>query len=103
MKRVKRFGVLQTAKTAAVIYFLVSLVIFIPLGLIFTVIGGFSGREMPFMPFAGGFMFFFVPFFYAIAGFVVVAVGCLVYNLVAQWTGGIELEIDMEDSHQTHP
>jgi len=39
-----------------------------------------------------GFAFCF-PFFYAVMGFVFGVIGASVYNLVAKWIGGIEVEI----------
>ncbi len=90
MKRVKRFGVFQTAKVAGVIYFLISAVVLIPIGLMFSM---FKIGSMPF-PFSGGIFFFVLPFFYSFLGFLFTALGCAVYNLVVKWTGGIEVEIE---------
>lgn len=33
------------------------------------------------------------PLLYGLAGFVFAAIGCAIYNLVAGWTGGIEIEL----------
>lgn len=41
----------------------------------------------------------FVPILYGAMGFVFGAIGALIYNVVANWTGGVELELlDREDA-----
>jgi hypothetical protein len=35
-----------------------------------------------------------VPLIYAVMGFVSGAIGALIYNLVASWIGGIEVEVE---------
>ena len=44
----------------------------------------------------GGMGMLFIPFIYAIFGFIFVAIGCLIYNLVAHYVGGIEVELEEE-------
>ncbi len=46
-----------------------------------------------------GLLFFAIlgPVFYGVLGFIFTAIACLVYNLLAGWIGGIEVELD--DSH----
>ena len=34
-----------------------------------------------------------LPILYACAGFVGAAIGCAIYNMVAGWVGGIEVEL----------
>jgi hypothetical protein len=91
MSRIKRFGVYQTSKVSAVLYFVVTAVFLIPFGLFFTMLG--TGSDIPGFGF-GGLFFFVLPFIYGLVGFVVTAICCAVYNLVARWTGGIEFELD---------
>ncbi len=99
MKRVRKFGVFQTAKVSAVIYFLLSAVFMIPVALISTIMGG---SEIPGFPFARGFLIIILPFFYGALGFIFTAMGCLVYNLVSGWTGGIEVEFESADQETLH-
>jgi hypothetical protein len=94
MKRVKSFGVYQTSKVAAIILFITALIFMIPLGLMGTFI---LGRSIPGFPFIDGLFFIFFPFMYGIVGFIMTALGCLIYNLIAKWTGGIEFEIEVMD------
>lgn len=97
MKRVKRFGVYQTSKVAAIIMFFIALIFMIPFALIGGIVGGLSGNHFPGFPLGGGFLFIVMPFFYGIIGFIMTALSCLIYNLIAKWTGGIELEFETVD------
>lgn len=45
MAQVKRFGVLQTAKFAAIMYFIFTAIFMIPVGLIAIITGSASGSE----------------------------------------------------------
>ena len=94
MKRVKKFGILQTAKVAAIMYFILAFIILLPFGLISSMIGH---QAFPGMPFTGLKMFLILPFIYGAFSFVFVALGCLLYNLIAGWTGGIEIEVETTD------
>lgn len=96
MKRIKRFGVLQTAKVSAIIYFLISAVFLLPMGFVSSM---FGGENFPGLPFGGGTFFIFLPFLYAFFGFITTAIACLVYNLIAKWTGGIEFEVETADDN----
>ena len=86
-QRITRFAVAQTAKVSAVLYALLGL-IFAPF---FLLAGIFApGGEGQFsMIFAIAF-----PLIYAVLGLVGAAIGCLIYNMVAGWVGGIEIELD---------
>jgi hypothetical protein len=35
-----------------------------------------------------------LPILYGVLGFIFTAIGCALYNLVAGWVGGIEVELD---------
>jgi hypothetical protein len=98
MKRVKRFGVYQTAKVAAVIYFLISACILVPIGLLVFMFGNSSSI----FPFGGGMILFVLPFIYGFIGFLFTALGCAIYNAVSKWTGGIEVEIETAPSMESY-
>lgn len=98
MKRVKKLGVYQTSKVAAVIFFLLSLVIILPVSLIANTFNHMGANQgFPGFPFGGTMFFILLPILYAFFGFITTAISCLVYNLVAKWTGGIELEFETID------
>jgi hypothetical protein len=94
MKRIKRFGVYQTSKVFAIIYFIVTAIFMIPIGLFMTMMGTGSSSWMPF----SGTMFFVLPFVYGLVGFITTAIGCAVYNLIARWTGGIEFQVETDQN-----
>jgi len=55
--------------------------------------GGPSGAEMAGIGLIGGLMaIILIPIFYGVLGFIAGAITALLYNLVAGWTGGIEME-----------
>lgn len=88
MKRIRRFGVFQTSLHIAVTYFFISLIVMVPI-----FIFGASLFEEEFgMDGMGNISLIFIPFAYAIIGFIVSVIACAVYNLVARWTGGVEME-----------
>ena len=93
-RRIKRIAPLQLAKMLAILYGIMGL-IFIPFFLLMT----FVGSQMPaqqrvgVMAFGAGFAIF-VPVIYAVMGFVSGALGAVIYNLVAKWVGGIEVEVE---------
>ena len=86
MKQIKRFGVLQTAKVAGVLYLAIGLVFGV---LVFfgSMFGGVRGMAV------GGLMALVLPIAYAVLGTVVTALTCLLYNAVAERIGGIEIEL----------
>jgi len=95
---IRRFGIVRTATVAAVIYALLSLgfwlIIALPLAL---VAGTSSGGQFgaAFGAGAVGVLLFglIATVAYAVIGWVMVALGCLVYNVAAGWVGGIEVEV----------
>ncbi|HLH09934.1 MAG TPA: hypothetical protein VKW78_22030 [Terriglobales bacterium] len=103
MHRIKSVGVMSVAKIFGLIYGAIGLVVF-P---IFLVIGLASSLAMKQVPGSGanaaaGFGIAFgiimaiaAPIGYGLMGFIFGAIGALVYNLVARWVGGIEMELDV--------
>lgn len=92
IQRIKKFGVTQTAKVVAMIYFIMIAILFLP----FTFISYATGLIDNFGPFPGV-IFFIAPVFYGVVAFVATAIGCLIYNALAARIGGIEIEIETTD------
>lgn len=92
MQRIKRFGVVQTAKVVAIIYFIMIAIFFLP----FAFIGYATGLIGDLGPFPGV-MFFIAPVFYGVVAFVATAIGCLIYNAISAKIGGVEIEIETSD------
>ncbi|HIF14758.1 MAG TPA: hypothetical protein EYQ86_05325 [Bacteroidetes bacterium] len=101
MKRIKKFGVFQTAKVFAVITFLFSsfmlLPFFIYVSFLSSIFGQSFGSMGLFFPSGSSYFLIIIPFIYGILGFIMSAIGCLIYNLISKWTGGIEIEVETKD------
>jgi hypothetical protein len=108
---VKRLGVFSVAKIYSVVMAGVGLVVGIPLGLIMIIFGAAimssSGRDAA----AGGgvgigigiFYMIGLPIFYGVFGFIIGAIGALIYNLAAGVLGGIEMELENADAGYASP
>ncbi len=89
--RVKKIGVLQTAKISAIIFFFISLIVVVPMMLIMVITGGFSndtGIGKAILP------IFIMPILYPIMGFLMTLLWCWLYNVLAKRIGGIEVEFE---------
>lgn len=98
-KRLKKIEPVQLAKMLAVIYGLGSLVL-VPFFLLFSLFASMAPRTgpgvgpMPMMMGMGiGFMII-APILYATMGFITGLIGAFIYNVVAKWIGGIEVEVE---------
>jgi hypothetical protein len=101
--KLKRIAPLQAGKMLAAFYGLFSL-IFVPFILVFMAVGSFAARSqgganvppMPLMFGMGlGFMIM-MPVLYTLLGFVFGVIGAWLYNLLARWIGGFEVEFEQE-------
>ena len=99
--KLKRIAPLQAGKMLAALYGLLSLVV-IPFMLLFIGVsslvarsqGGAGAPALPLIFGMGlGFMIF-MPILYALMGFLFGVIGAFVYNLLAKWIGGFELEFE---------
>lgn len=93
-RRIKRFAPLQLGKMLAVLYGLMGL-LFLPFFLIMSAVSTQLPAEqrVGMMAFGLGFALF-MPLMYAAMGFVFGVIGALIYNVVAKWIGGIEVEVE---------
>jgi hypothetical protein len=83
-KRIARIAPLQLGKVSAVFYAIFS----IPFALIMGIAGAMSsspsGMSLGFV--------ILIPVFYIVVGFLFMALGAWLYNVITKWTGGIEYE-----------
>jgi hypothetical protein len=103
MKRtIKRIAPLQAGKMIGILYACMGLVI-MPIFMLAAIGGAFAqsaqGHNESAAPavVATGIMFgigLLAPIFYGVMGFVFGVVGTAVYNLVARWIGGIEVDVE---------
>jgi hypothetical protein len=93
-RRIKRIAPLQLGKMLAVGYGLLGL-IFIPFFLLTTIASSRLPAEQRtgFMAMGVGFALF-APILYAGFGFIAGVIGAAIYNLVARWVGGIDVEVE---------
>ena len=83
-RQIKRLPPHQNAKVFAVLFAVTSLVFVLPFALFASAMPGGN-------PF-GGMFILLAPLIYLVIGYLMTAVWCLIYNLLAKYTGGIEYE-----------
>ena len=97
MFRVRRFSVINTANTVALMYFAGFLIVFVPIVLLLSVasvtITTGSGQQQTMDLGPGLVLVLLVPILYGLVGWVATALFCLLYNLVARFTGGIGVDV----------
>lgn len=93
MYKLKSIGVLSVAKIMGAMYTLLGLIL-MPFVLIMGMIGAMAGsHENPLGAIGGVVLAVCLPIIYGVMGFVVGAISSLLYNLMARWLGGIEIEV----------
>jgi hypothetical protein len=95
MHTIKSIGVLSVAKIVGAMYGAMGLLL-MPFFLLMGVVGPWLPNQNGRNPF--GLMFglvlgLFAPVVYGVMGFVFGALGAFVYNLMAKWIGGIEVQV----------
>lgn len=103
MHIVKSVGVLSFAKIMGLVYGCLGL-IFAPIFLLIGLAGSLAGQERnPFAGAVGIVMAILMPVFYGVMGFVMGAIGALLYNLFAKLVGGFELELEVRPASLQAP
>jgi O-antigen/teichoic acid export membrane protein len=108
MVQIRRFGVVRTSNLVAVWTLLIGMLFFIPFALIVGIAGtltvtdrfGNTASTRALTAIAIG---LFVVLFYAAFLWVFTALGLLLYNLAARWTGGVEIELRHPGERQASP
>jgi hypothetical protein len=93
-RRIKRISPLQLGKMLALLYGIIGLVA-IPFLLFMATMSAQLPPEQrgPLMAMGAG-AALFAPILYAMVGFVIGVIGAVIYNVVAKWVGGIEIELE---------
>ena len=94
MMTAKRFGILSVAKIAALLYAILGLIagLFTALfSALFSAVGG-DGALLGLG--LGFFSIIVFPIFYGVLGFISAVIGVALYNLLARWVGGIQVELE---------
>jgi hypothetical protein len=95
--KLKRVAPLQAGKMSAAMYGLISLLIvpFMFAAMAFAGVAAKSGAGQPPLPMMLGMgvgMIIAIPVIYTVMGFLLGVIGAFIYNLLAGWLGGFELE-----------
>jgi len=77
--QIQSFGVHKTSLVIACVYFVISL-LFVP----FIFMAASENHALPVF-------LYFLPVFYGLLGYLITALGCWIYNLIAKKIGGIEV------------
>jgi hypothetical protein len=94
MHIVKSVGALSVAKIMGLIYACVGLIV-APVFLAVGMMGSLVGQDKnPFAGMVGVSLAVLIPFIYGAGGFIIGAIGALLYNLFAKLVGGFELELE---------
>jgi hypothetical protein len=108
MHIIKSVGILSVAKILGLIYGCMGLIV-APFFLLMGLMGSAFGQQQK-SPLAGAFGVGFgiglavlAPVLYGAMGFIMGAIGALLYNLFAKWVGGFELEIEVRPQTLTAP
>lgn len=94
IQRIRRLGIGQMAKVMGALYFLIGILIAAIIGLFGSMLP--SAREEGAALFGGAFLVA-MPIIYGLFGVVAGALVAWLYNVVAGFTGGIEMELDGGD------
>jgi hypothetical protein len=95
-RRIKRFAPLQLGKMLTMLYGIMGL-LFVPLFLLLYVTApqARAAENSAMLGWGIGIGFALsLPVIYAAMGFVTGVVGALIYNVIAKWLGGIEVEVE---------
>lgn len=90
-KRIISIAPWQTGKTFAVVYFLLGLIIAVPLVLLLSLVPVAPGQQKPSIG-----LIVAMPFLYAAAGLIFVPLACWIYNKAARLVGGVEVTVENE-------
>jgi len=105
--RVRNINPVQLGVVSGVLYALLALVIallMLPFMTMFSHFGGGMGRMGAGLGvFGGTTVIIMLPVFYGVTGFVGGIITALIYNLVAAWTGGIEITLATHEPVATAP
>jgi hypothetical protein len=93
-RRIKRFAPLQLGKIFGLVYGIMGL-LFCPLFLLMILWAphGQNPQKVGVMAFGAGFALL-MPILYGIMGFIGGIISAFVYNVIAKWVGGIEVEVE---------
>lgn len=87
--RIKRFGAHSTASTVAILYFILALIV-VPI-IYFASQANPNGKLPTIILILG-------PVGYAVFGYIMTAIMCWLYNLIASWSGGVAMTLEADEA-----
>lgn len=90
MYRIRRFGVMKTATVVALMYVVIVAILIVPFAVLTVAFRGDSGGGAAVLAFG-----LFAALIYGVVGWVFTAIACALYNVVAGFVGGIEVQVEM--------
>lgn len=92
MYTIRRFAVMKTATVVAVMYMVIVAIFIIPFALLTVAVGRGDSAATGMV----GILVFglLAALLYGVVGWIITAIACAIYNLVAGWVGGIEVQVD---------
>lgn len=95
--QIKRMSPHQNGKVFGLLMAASSLVFLIPMLLVMVAAMPKMDQETGFFAAGPAVMLFIGPILYLVFGYVFIAIGCMVYNTIAKFVGGIEFDIERHD------
>jgi hypothetical protein len=92
MYRIQRFGVVKTATMVAVMYMLVTAIVFVPVAILVAIAGRGSAVDAVGVTVVVGALIVIVV--YGVLAWIFTAIACAIYNVAARWVGGIEVHVE---------
>jgi hypothetical protein len=90
-QQIARFSPHQNGKVFAVLMAINSLIFLVPFFALFGLVAP-AQQRMPMV------LLIILPLMYLVVGYVMVGVGCILYNFIFKYVGGIEFESTEEDA-----
>ena len=98
MYKIKRIDIGSVAIYSFIMFLILGLIVFLPLGLLFSMISSFVPQSDEFSPFVfpifSGVFLLLIPIFYAVFGTIANVIIAAVYNLISLKFGGVKIELD---------
>jgi hypothetical protein len=86
--QISRLSPHQNAKVLSVLMAVGSLIFVVPMFLLFSLMPVPEGQQRP-----PAIILLFFPIIYLVMGYVMISIGCALYNIVTRYVGGIEYEV----------
>ena len=101
MFSLKSIDIASLALYSFLMYLILGLIIFLPLGFFFSIVSNFLPDTGEFdsmiLPFFGGIFLILIPLLYAVFGTIMNVIIVIIYNLLSKKFGGIKIELSRDN------